>query len=58
MNIIKTNDKNYPIKFDDSWGEGAYLYHSIVMDDGEWREFIKELEKVRAEIKNEIEKED
>ena len=53
MNIIKTDDKMYPIKFDDSWGEGAYLSRSIVMGDKEWDNFIKELNKIREKIKQE-----
>ena len=50
MNIIITADKSYPIKFDDSWGGGAYLYHSIVTDDKEWAEFIKELNETRKKV--------
>ena len=56
MYIIKTNDEMYPIKFDDSWGEGAYLSRSIVMNDKEWDSFIKELNKIREEVKKEGDK--
>lgn len=53
MYIIKTDDEMYPVKFDDSWGEGAYLSRSIVMNDKEWNEFIEELNKIREEVKSE-----
>ena len=53
MYIIKTDDEMYPVKFDDSWGEGAYLSRSIVMNDKEWNEFIEELNKIREEVKRE-----
>lgn len=53
MYIIKTDDKMYPIKFDDSWGKGAYLSRSIVMNDKEWNRFIEELNKIREEVKKE-----
>lgn len=53
MNIIKTDDEMYPIKFDDSWGGGAYLSRGVIMKDKEWNEFIEELNKIREEIKSE-----
>lgn len=51
MRIEKTIDKMYPIKFNDTYGEGAYLHRDIVMDDREWDKFIAELQKIRTEIK-------
>ena len=54
MTIIKTSDEMYPIKFDDSWGEGAYLSRSIVMDGKEWDKFIEELNRIRGEIVAEV----
>lgn len=53
MNIIKTDDEMYPIKFDDSWGGGAYLSRGVIMKDKEWNEFIEELNKIREEVKRE-----
>lgn len=53
MYIIKTDDEMYPIKFDDSWGKGAYLSHSVVMNDKEWDNFIRDLNKIREEVKRE-----
>ena len=51
MTIEKTNDENYPIAFNDSWGGYAYLSKSVIMDDKRWKDFIAELEKIRNEIK-------
>ena len=51
MTIKITHDNNYPIAFDDSWGEVAHLYHEIVNDDEEWKKFIIELEKVREKVR-------
>lgn len=51
MWIIETKDENFPIKFDDTWGEGAYLDSDTVLNDKEWKAFIAELEAVRAKIK-------
>jgi len=51
MRIEKTIDKMYPIKFNDTYGEGAYLHRDIVMNDREWDKFIAELQKIRTEIK-------
>lgn len=56
MYIIKTDDEMYPIKFDDSWGGGAYLSRGIVMNDKEWDRFIEELNKIREEVKKEGDK--
>lgn len=57
MNIIKTDDLRYPIMFDDGWGccvdDGAFLDVDTVMDDKLWHNFIKELNKIREEIKKE-----
>ena len=53
MYIIKNDDEMYPIKFDDSWGKGAYLSRSIVMNDKEWDNFIRDLNKIREEVKKE-----
>lgn len=53
MYIIKTDDEMYPIKFDDSWGKGAYLSRGIIMNDKEWDRFIEELTKIREEVKKE-----
>ena len=53
MNVIKTDDEMYPIKFDDSWGGVAYLSRSVVMNDKEWDNFIRELNRIREEVKRE-----
>ena len=51
MTIKMTNDHNYPIAFDDSWGGVAHLDDDTVNNDNEWKQFIKELEKVREKVR-------
>ena len=51
MTIKMTNDPNYPIAFDDSWGGVAHLDDDTVNNDNEWKQFIKELEKVREKVR-------
>ena len=52
MEILKTTDEQYPIKLDDSWGDGVYIHYTTIMNDAEWDAFIKELNEVRNEVKN------
>lgn len=51
MTIRMTDDPSYPIAFDDSWDGVAYLDNNTVNDDNEWKQFIKELEKVREKVR-------
>ena len=47
---METTDKNYPIKLDDSWGEGVYIHRTIIEDDEKWNNFINELQNIRKKV--------
>lgn len=50
MRITETTDKSYPIKLDDSWGEGVYIHRTIIEDDEKWNNFINELQDIRKKV--------
>ena len=51
MRIEKTRDENYPIALSDTYEEVVFDKYTV-MNDREWKKFIKELNKVREEVKN------
>ncbi len=51
MRIEKTKDENYPIALSDTYEEVVFEKHTI-MNDWEWKSFMRELNKIRDEVKN------
>lgn len=51
MRIEKTRDESYPIALNDTYKKVVFDRYTV-MNDREWKKFIKELNKIRKEVKN------
>lgn len=59
MNMVFLNefDENYPMSINDGWDGKCYISNDILKNEKKWRDFINELNKVRNEYLNQIERE-
>ena len=51
MKVLATGDTHYPIRIENDWHQSVPIDKWTIEDDKEWKAFIKELNKIRKQIK-------